>query len=537
MTAVSRWVQFPVSATTAYTSGGITTYSGKTRGSVENVTALSADTINTTGANRLKIAFDGGTADEVVLLSGTYDPRIIAKDIEFKLHTASGTSAQYSQCEFINNKYKIWSGTYGAGSYATLSAASASDARATLGLNTVVTVTGSSWAGTNAYVVGGGTVTISGTFTGQFDDVYTVVVSHYETVGVDDLTTPTLAGNAAHTSGSYAGTTTVAGNWNQVTAGTKAGLGLTGNDTYTITISTALGTVMGGGAGSCPTMSWTSTGSDNSTASVELLYPGHWYAVGNNGLMIKFSDSPFTTTTGDVFTVKCRAPSHASAGNVTALRGSAKVIYSSRRGDCSVINSASPHLDGTATAAGGNAIGTKGMYLTFNSAAINLEAGDEYNIICKGPQPTNYSTSTTNLSFGNVTVSTNSAVKAVWFELTSGAVLMTTLKVGLQSEGSFQHHDQGNADTLMRFGSVGAGYPKSGFGDWKSNLSASELIAGTYTYTTESNLHTVDNADDSEAVGRYNSGLFSDFIFLCIKIGASETGASSVNYRAYFDYS
>ena len=118
---------------------------------------------------------------------------------------------------------------------------------------------------------------------------------------------------------------------------------------------------------------------------------------------------------------------------------------------------------------------------------------------------------------------------------------MTTCKFGLQSHGTFQHHDQGNSDTNFRFGTVGAGqrkYSGAWNGEWKADMTAANLISGDYTYSNSSDLAVVDSADDSENIGRYNTGLIGDFIYLCLKIGSAETGANSgINYRMYFDYS
>ena len=538
MSAVSRWIQFPISAVTAYSNGGISNYGGKERGYAESGSALEANSINTAGANRLKMSLDSGSSYELVLLSGTYDPRIIAKNIEFAAHAASsGTSWQYLQAEYTNNKFRIYSGTFGSTSTITLEAATEDDARATLGLDTPVTTSGSSWGAQNYYLnASAGTVTVSGVYTGQFDDVYTVIISNQEAIGVDDLTTPTEAG-LVDVTGTYAGTATVGGNWNEVDAVGTVKTG-TGDDTYTIIIDTSAGLTMGAGTGNVPTMTSTSTEGDDTSTPVELLYPDYWYNIGANGLRIKFSDAPFANN--DTFVIKCKAGIYADgASNQKAVRGAAKFIYSSLKGDCSVINSAAPHLAGTVTSAGGNVIGTKGLYVLFEGAK-NLEVGDEFNIICRGPQPTDYNTATTNLSFGNVTVSTNSAVKVVWMELTSGAVQFTTCKFGLFSHGTFQHHDAGNNDTEFRFGTVGAGQPKVGTPniEWQTNVSASNLINGDYMYSYDTDLAVVDNADDSETVGRYNSDIISDFIFLCLKIGSAETGSNSgISYRCYLDYS
>jgi hypothetical protein len=150
------------------------------------------------------------------------------------------------------------------------------------------------------------------------------------------------------------------------------------------------------------------------------------------------------------------------------------------------------------------------------------------------------------LNYGNVTVSTEASVKSVIFEIVSGAIEMSTVKFGLQSHGTFQHHNMNNSDTFFRFGTVGLGQkagssPVSGL-EWRSNVVAADIASDTppsYLYATKRNLSVVSDADASQTIGASGfMGMTSDPIFLNIKLGASEVGANStINYRIFFDYS
>jgi hypothetical protein len=129
------------------------------------------------------------------------------------------------------------------------------------------------------------------------------------------------------------------------------------------------------------------------------------------------------------------------------------------------------------------------------------------------------------------------------FEIYSGAVEMSTVKFGLQSHGSFSHHNSGNNDTKFRFGTVGpsntAGTSPTNGVEWYPNIAAADIDSDTpptYLHSTEDNLSVVSDADNSESIG--NVGLMSDPIWMNIKLGSSETGAnSSINKRMYYDYS
>ena len=54
----------------------------------------------------------------------------------------------------------------------------------------------------------------------------------------------------------------------------------TASDTYTITIDTTNGSVMGAGSGNVPTFTVADTpGTDDNANPIELLYTSHWYDV------------------------------------------------------------------------------------------------------------------------------------------------------------------------------------------------------------------------------------------------------------------
>jgi hypothetical protein len=135
-------------------------------------------------------------------------------------------------------------------------------------------------------------------------------------------------------------------------------------------------------------------------------------------------------------------------------------------------------------------------------------------------------------------VSTDSAVRAVVFELESGGIEMSIVKFGLQNHGTFTHHNENNSDTYFRFGTVGVGHSKTGT-EWYPNIAYTDIDSDTepaYLYLTVGNLGVVSTADDSQEIGNYM--LTADPIWVCVHLGASETGANStINYRLYFDYS
>lgn len=520
--ASTRWVQMDPASVG---SVGVGDNDGKgTRGySIATASVGDTFTIGPT-TNRLHIAIGGVSAPYITLYSGaSLDPRFVARDITEKIHALNMGTEDYDKavCVWENdgaygNHLVIYPGETGAGSQVVVSSGTNS-AHSVLGWNTKSEAGGD--AGSNTFTGG---ISVSGTYYGLISEVYKIVISNQDIdpsgSAVRGIGTPSKGG-----SNTYAGTMTTGGVFNYAS-----------DIEYVINIDTSAGTTMGAGTGNVPTMSWTSTGSvDNSSTNTELLYPNHWYNVGSKGLMVKFTDAVFNTAS-PAWTIQCYKPWHAQGTNANAPVGTAQYVYSSDRGDMS----SSP----TTTVSGGyTTLGSRGLQINFNGGgASNLAAGDEFTVICTGPAPTGYNI--TSINYGNVTVSTESSIKTVMFEIESGAAQMSTVKFGLQNHGTFAHHNAGNLDTYFRFGTVGVGN-KAGTGvtngiEWYPSIAATDIDSDTpptYLYSTEDNLPVVSTADASKSIG--NSGLVADPIWLNIRLGTSETGANStINYRLYFDY-
>jgi len=292
---------------------------------------------------------------------------------------------------------------------------------------------------------------------------------------------------------------------------------------------------MGAGTGNVPTLSWASTGNVDNGGPIELLYPNYWYMLGTKGLMVKFSDAVFNSC-DPAWTIACNAVQYAEGSNTSAPAGTAKYYWGSDRGD----NASATY---TTSSTSFTQLGARGLYIKF-TGTTNFNAGDEFYILCQPPQPKSYDIS--NLNYGNVTVSTESNVKTVMFEIASGAIEISTVKFGLQNHGTFQHHNEGNDDTKFRFGTVGpgntAGSAPISLREWRSSVTASDISSDTppsYLYATKENLAVVADADNSEVIGGSTYyGMVADPIWLGIRLGASEVGANStINYRIFFDYS
>ena len=533
MAAISRWVKYPIDAIGVATDGesgcvGDRGFSIGTADPSDNIT-LSSTT------NKLYVTIDGESGPYITLISGaSLDPRFIAKDITEKLHAISGwtgTNWTNAICKWENaydphtyisygHRFKIYSGTNGSSSTVTVATGGAEDAGATLGFSSKRET-----GGISDNLVGhtygfGGTATVSGSYNGLFDEVYKIVITndHEATRGIE---TPTK-----QTGNNYDGVLTTGGVYNA-----------TMDTVYTIAV-TATGATMGAGTGNVPTITWTSSaGSDDSSGPVELLYPDHWINIGRYGLMIKFSDAVFNTIS-PAWTIQCRKPDYAYGTNLDGAVGNAQYAWASDRGDMS--SSVITTVSGVPTA-----LGTRGLTIQFNPTGPTdyLQASDEFYVYCSGPAPEDHGgDGITSLNYGNVTVSTESDVKSVMFEVKSGAIEVSTVKFGLQSHGTFLYHD--GIETSFRFGTVGVDNYALGSGDlqkleWHQNVAATDIDSNTppiYLHATKANLTEVQTADDSEVVG--NHGLVSDAMFVNIRLGSSETGAnSSINMRLYFDYS
>jgi len=535
MGAVSRWVKYGIDAV-GVAHDGSTNCRGDRGFSIGTVDP--SDKMTLTGTtNRLYLSIDGESGPYVTLVSGTnLDARFIAKDITEKLRAISGhtgTNWTNAICKWENahdqqawisygHRFKIYSGDSGSFSTVAVTTGNTNDAGETLGFGTARERGGRTDNLASHSYGFQGTVSVSGVYEGLFDEVYKIVVSndHEEVRGI---ATPTKGG-----SNTYDGTITTGGIYNA-----------TVDSLYTISVN-ATSATMGAGAGNVPTITWTSSGDDDdSSGPVELLYPEHWINIGKYGLMVKFSDAVFNTCS-PAWTIQCRKPDYAEGTNNESAVGTAKYVWASDRGEMSDTPVAT--VSGVYTA-----LGTKGLNIKFEptDSTDKLQAVDEFYVYCAGPEPEDHGGGgISSLNYGNVTVSTESDVKCVMFEVMSGAVEVSTVRFGLQSNGTFVHHNDQDADTKFRFGTVGIDNYALGAGldekiEWRQNVTAADIDSNTpppYLYATKENLSEVSTADDSESVG--NFGLVSDVIFVNIHLGSSETGAnSSVNMRAYYDYS
>lgn len=514
MPATSRWVYFDPNSDTIITGATNQTRSGTgSQGYAESATAISGVVTVTAGsADQLQVSINGNPFEQITLTSGTnLDARAVARDIEFKLKQLSASYWDAVSVECVNNKFKIKSSSLGNNSSVAVDNGT-NDILHLLGMAssqggpvTVTTVNGIADDNNAAYT---GAVTLGGEYKGQFSDIYTVMIG----------TSHPVANATPGGSNLYTGTCSSAGDWNQATA-----------ETYTITISTATGATMNNGTGNVPTFTVTSTQGDNVATPVEMLCSDCSYNIGTKGLRVKFSDAPFGN--GDTFSIVCTPITEAATGQTAASVGSAKYVWSSLREGKS----------GSATTSQttGTAVGTKGVTIAFSNSG-QLTRRDKFKIICSGPQPTTLGT--TILNYGAVTVSTYSPTKVVWFELLSGATILTNTKFGLNSHGSAQHHNQGNNDTLFAFGHAGEASPGSDGSQWKKGISGPTDLASdtppTYLNGTENNLPVVSTADQSIDVGVAPGEMVTDFLYLAIKLGALESGSNStIVYRMFFDFS
>jgi hypothetical protein len=359
-----------------------------------------------------------------------------------------------------------------------------------------------------------GTATVSGTYRGAFDDMYHLTVGTNQLIG-------TVANGGGNTYGvANAGVATPGGFWNGDS-----------DETYTVTMATTNGQTVGGGTGNVPTFTVTSTQADNIATAQEILYSDEPYYIGTRGLTLSWSDAPFGS--GDTFVIICTKPVTGGGAITTAV-----YHYRSLLGDDSTSS--------TTTSVGGTALGRKGLTIGFSNSGVLTER-DAYKVVCTGPTPEAYGI--TNMVYGNVTVTTESAIKVHQFEIMSGAVDMSSVKFSLQNHGTFAHHDAGDTDTYFRYGTGGFGKPGDGTAanngpEWTTSVTAADLATAKTSGNTGAPLHldsavpdlsVVSSADNAEDVG--NRSMVSDFIYTGIRLGAQESGAnSSINYRLYFDF-
>jgi len=529
MAAVTRWVQYNVDETGVAGTGGVL-MGGRGQRAFYRADAPVGDSFNIgTTNNRLWIKIDGDPVGSVgygvTIVSGTdLDPRLVAKEITEGMHSAGqGTTAwNQAQCVWEDNRLKLYSGTLGSDAIITVFSG-INTAHLELGFGTPASLGGTNnntTGFTNGYYPN--QISVSGTYNGFFDEIYQIVLSKNVSIN-----TPVKDGNQT-----YNGSMTTGGvyNWNV-------------DLTYTLVISTTPpgpgnGTTMNAGTGNVPTVSWTTGGGEDDGGPLELLYENYWYNIGTKGLMVKFSEGIFSNThPNPAWTILCDKVEYVEGSNSQAAAGTARFVWSSNRGD-DAISSALTTASGAYTD-----LGTRGLSISFEAPA-NLQAKDEFFVICTPPQPFAYGIS--NLNYGNVTVSTESPLRTVMFEIMSGAVEIDTVKFGLQNHGNFEHHGEGNLDTYFRYGTVGPGnnalIPTGA--EWYANVEAEHLsdetnLPPTWLYATRYNLSVVADADSSEAIGvSASAGMVADPMWLNIKLGISEVGANStINYRIYFDYS
>ena len=524
MVANIRWTGFPVDGEGLATDGNGSGCKGKAAYCRATASVGDTFTIGPT-TNRLYLTMDGDSGPYITMYSGTnLDPRFLAKDITEKMHDLGKSNDRWdaAKCVWTNDKsegncFEIFSGTLGSSSSVVVTTGSTNDGSSVLGFSTNTPQGGI--ASTNGF---SGDITISGTYNGFLDEMYRMVITNDSYA--ESVVAPRGIGiPTKDPANSYDGTLVTGGIFNGPS-----------NITYTLSIDVTNGSTMGGGTGNVPRLSWVSTGADSSTTSTELLYPLNWYKVGDYGLMVKFSDAVFNQVS-PAWTIACMKMDYVGGTNASGPVGTAEYVWASDRGEMS----ASP----ITTASGVfTQLGTRGLNVKFNpDGSDNFNAGDEFYIICTAPKPSSYNI--TNLNYGNVTVSTESDVKCVVFEIESGAVELSTVKFGLQSHGSFSHHNEGNGDTKFRFGTVGpdntAGTSPINGIEWWPNVVPGDIDNDTppsYLFNTKENLSVVSTADDSESIG--NTGLMSDPIWVGVRLGSSETGSnSSMNLRSYFDYS
>jgi hypothetical protein len=525
MAAVTRWVEYSVSASPYPSASSPGTYNVGERAYKEATLSVGDTfTINSSN-NKLYVNIDGAGAQTITLASGTgLDPRFVAKDIAEKIHALdSNDRYQFAQCEWRLNKFWLYSGTAGSSSSFTVSSG-VNTAHLTLGFTEGAGTGGTDTASHGTAYGFTGTLVTSGTWYGFWDEVYHVMIgggnSNYE-AGINF--TPTQGGG-----NTYAGTMTVGGVFPYSDSTAR---------TYQIDVDVTNGTTVGAGTGNVPRYKVQSTGNfdDYPATYQDMLYPNYWYPVGTAGVRVKWTDAVFNTAS-PAWTITIDSPEYAAASAGTAPIGTAEYVWGSNRGDDSTNTSI------TTVSGGYTRLGTRGLYLNFNGTG-SAKARSDFWVMCRAPQPSSYGIS--QLNYGNVTVSTESPVKTVAFEIMSGAYEMSAVKFGLQSHGTFSHHNENDSDTYFRFGTVGpsanAGSNPTDGQEWWVDVAAADIDNDTppaYLYATEDNLSVVASADASEDIGNLQLYLQADPIWVNIRLGANETGANStINYRLYFDYS
>ena len=185
MAAVTRWVEYSVSATPYPSAAVPATYAIGQRGYKEATLSVGDTfTINSSN-NKLQLNIDGDGAFIITLASGTdLDPRFVAKDIMEKIHADTATDIyQFAQCEWKLNRFWLYSGTADSGSSMTV-ISGANTAHLTLGFTEVAGTGGTDTASHGTAYGFVGTIVSSGTWYGFWDEAYQVMIgggnSNYE---------------------------------------------------------------------------------------------------------------------------------------------------------------------------------------------------------------------------------------------------------------------------------------------------------------------------------------------------------------------
>lgn len=505
------------------------------RGYTPSAIPINIDSSNNT--LRLRI-YNGSTsaAKDFILASGiSLDPRMISRDITDKMHQQPPVNSPEWTCAYCfwnYNGFEIRSGCAGASGWIQIEDPPGGNSAAdTLGFTSdkrnvqfsgqdddrlYRDVDGTIYTGaknkiTNTY---SGSTSSSGTsWAGGFDE--------YVIVAVDS----TGGGGAtiqSHDSGAYPGTITIGGIYNHSTSTTyKINVSISGSTSY-----------MNGTLGNVPAMTWSGAGGDiTSTSSnpIQLLWPNYPYKLGNQGLWIKFSNAPFSYP-GDSWTIVASGIPYTSNDWQFGQLGR-YVIWSSLRGDT--------QWTPQPTSSDYFQIGTKGLFIK-PDYSYPVACGDTFRVRLPGPVPYQYDISSINL--GNITVSTSSRIFCVSFQLIGGAVELTNVKFGLLSDGGMAWHYPDGSKTAFRWGTVGPGQSASSQGyniEWRNGVNVSDLIPPKpgYLYAIDQNLLVVATADDSKTIGvSPMESLMSDYIFNAITLAAEESGAKTITYRCYFDY-
>ena len=281
MSAITRWVKYDIDAVGAAGDGNGEGCVG-TRGysfGIGTVSTADGISIGPT-TNRLYVNIDGHNppGSYITLYSGSLlDPRFIARDITEKLHNVDSANERWANAVCVwdsgdwldasgeaDNRFRIYSGTLGTSSSVTVATSGTNTAHAVLGWDSKQESGGA--ATSNTF---NGTASVSGTYYGLYDEIYTVMMSNDNnggsTRGIGALDKTNIV---------YGGDATIGG----VYTGSS-------DRTYQIDITVTNGTTMGAGTGNVPLMRWwVSTGAADDMGAgkyTELLYSNHWYKVGN----------------------------------------------------------------------------------------------------------------------------------------------------------------------------------------------------------------------------------------------------------------